>query len=349
MSRPPTSAPAAPTEAQKKSANATLRKFLQRRRQFKVAAAPKSLHEIAQNTPLVADELSPGIVGRWLEKANLINKRILATPKCLQVEETKGGTFTEKIFYVFTTPTTATTACPKSFFFVVKALKAKSAETELKNLQLLQQSPQLRTLSSLRDPNYPQITFSENFYRYQNSAGESHYLLLIHAARGQSLQQIFKTGDSNLQIKAFTAFGHTLGNFNKRFLGENCLLTGGQRLKTCRTINHGDLHPNNVFYDGKYIYFIDTETLARSIRDLTPLFIDILYFYNLPVYYWHADQRKFKYLYAFALGAYLNALTPSKSTQQKMISFLESRTHSKEVAVGFIKKWYTSSVAHKLL
>lgn len=327
-----------PTEAQKQRANATLRKFLQRRRAFKKVAAPKSLDQIAKDANLVADSLTPSIVYRWLRGTDLVNRRILTTPGCVKVEETKGGSFTEKIFYVFY-HRNCDLSTPKKLLFVVKGLKPKSAETELKNLQLLQGSPQLRTLSSLRDPNYPQITFSEDFYRFKTKAGEPRYLLLIHAARGQALQQIFKTGSPELQVQAFTAFGRTLGNFNKYFLaGENCILKGGLSIKACRTINHGDLHPNNVFFDGKYIYFIDTETLARSLRDLTPLFIDILYFYNLPIYKWKVDRVRFTELYVHTLNAYLNVLTPSQTVQQKMRAFLQKYSSSAKVAQHFTRK-----------
>ncbi|UNM05885.1 MAG: hypothetical protein H6925_05140 [Holosporaceae bacterium] len=295
-------------------AEGLVKTMIQRRHAFKKATTT-NLDEVAIETSLVADTLTPQAIKHWLATTNLINTHILKNPSCIEVKTSKGGAYTEDLYQVFYRKN-CNPEGPNKLLFIIKVLSPDSAETELANINLLQNSPELRTLGNLRDPDYPQLTFSEKFYRFRTSNGQKRYLLIIHAAKGQSLYDIAKNGSPTLKVNAFKAFGHTLGNFNRRFLsGENCALKGGTSLSACRTINHGDLHPVNVFFDGKYIYLIDTETLAVSIRERTELLLDIIYFYNLPIYFWKFPKDTFTPYFNIAKKAYLKALTPNVQLQ----------------------------------
>ena len=310
------------TDAQKIKAMSVLQKAIQRRRLSKVANQ-KSLEEIAKPTEIVTDHLTTTTLLAWLKKAS----------------KDKGG-FSESIFYVYYHPE-CNPKKARRLILVIKELKERSAEKELTNLTQLQNSPQLRTLQNFKNPLYPQIVFSEGFYKFKKRDGTPRYLVLIHAARGHSLNQIFKEGTDKQKSEAFKSFGTVLANFNKQFLsGRNCALLGGKSIKSCGTINHGDLHPNNVFFDGKFIYFIDTETLARSLRKPTPLALDLIYFYNLPIYKWHKDYNAYTALFAQTLDSYVTAITKDISLQQEIRGLVYEMIKKENVATRFLKSEY---------
>lgn len=338
-------APAQSASAQK--AAGLFKRALHRRRAAKAAAQPKTLAQITKDIDLVADTLSEDDIQKFLRKAGLINQKMLNMPKCIMVQKASGGgSFTENLFYIFYYPD-CDPRNGKKLLFVVKELKQKSAEQELYNLYQLQNSPELRALGGVKNPNYPQIVFSEDFYRFHTRQGETKYILLIHGARGQSLNDIYQNKTTYDPVQAFRTFGNVLGHFSAAFLrGQNCLLKGGKRIRSCVTINHGDLHPKNVFFDGTYIYFIDTETLARSLRQRTPLGLDLIYFYNMPIYFWtrkltpegfHERLKKFGGLFRHAKHAYVRVLTNKASEQKKLRQFIHHYTRNRKAGEQFIK------------
>lgn len=275
----------------------------------------------------MGDGLSNKNISNFLRKENLINKKLFETPGCLSVESApieNRGNNTEELFFVKYNPSCPKPG-PKKLLFIVKQIPEKEAPLEMKDLNELQKNPKIRQLGNLRDPSLPQITFVENFYPYTLPNGERKYLSLIHSARGRSLFDYMDKGmNSPKTYAAFKKLGEVLGNFYKRFMsGENCKLTGGNSLEACKVMVHGDLHPSNVFYDGKFIYFIDNANMGKSWA--SDLFHDPAFLFALPVFYWGFDFDEHSQLYKEFLNAYLQTLTPDRSLQLEIRDYIIGR------------------------
>ena len=185
------------------------------------------------------------------------------------------------------------------------------------------------------------MTFAENFYSYQSGKrGEFSlkdeedlsYFSLIHAARGASLYDLFeKNPEGPVTYEAFRKLGQVLANFHKRFMtGKNCLLKGGDDINQCFTISHGDLNPGNIFYDRKFIYFIDTETMLKSLQQKTPFIKDATHLYLWPIYTRNWDKELYDKIYEAFLNGYVNQLSTNPLIKDQIIKRIKEEIQNKK-------------------
>ncbi|HLB59675.1 MAG TPA: hypothetical protein VJL87_06310, partial [Bdellovibrionota bacterium] len=275
---------------------------------------------IIQTTGIKGD-LTSEKLKEWLERARLINPKFFQHPNCLTITKGKRGASTKKLFLVKVNPN-CPEAGPSNLVLIIKELPSKLAkwDTEMSNLSILQKYPKLRALGKPRDSSLPQLTFVEDFLSYQDGKGHQNYLTLIHAAKGESLEEmVTKDPQGPETLGAFKKLGEVLANFQKRFMtGKNCLLKGGDDINQCYTISHEDLHPGNVFFDQKtgLIYFIDMETMRRSLERKLPLLKDAIDLYFIPQYDWklpHYDKA-----YNAFFRAYLDQLSTDPAIRLKI-------------------------------
>ncbi|OFW96660.1 MAG: hypothetical protein A2977_01460 [Alphaproteobacteria bacterium RIFCSPLOWO2_01_FULL_45_8] len=315
-----------------------IKRTLKKKREYKKSAteeyekAEKDFFPNTQNTGIRGD-LTVEKLREWLERSGLINRTFFDHPNCLTIKEGgHPGASTQKLFLVRNNPL-CPQAGPQKLVFIIKELSSdpEKAGTEMSNLSILQKSPALRELGKFKDPSLPQLTFTEDFYWYENWKGESSYLTLIHAARGTSLIDLYEEDPQGPKtLKAFEKLGEVLANFHKRFLtGKNCLLKGGQDINQCFTVSHGDLHPVNVFFDGKFIYFIDTETMNHSLEARTPLLKDAAYLFLLPTCYW-GEGNKYKPAYRVFMNSYINHLTDNPVFREKIQAALADKVNQEK-------------------
>ncbi|HCI48779.1 MAG: hypothetical protein A2977_02920 [Alphaproteobacteria bacterium RIFCSPLOWO2_01_FULL_45_8] len=309
-------------------------------------------YRAAQRTDMSAFVQDTGIKGEltvdklrdWLKRSRLINRKFLQNPNCLRIVQVEKkeirGMRTEKLFRVEYNPS-CPNPTPFKLAFIIKELDDFSEETEIPNLYVLQKHPELRVLGNLRDPSLPQMTFAENFYSYQSGKrGEFSlkdeedlsYFSLIHAARGASLYDLFeKNPEGPVTYEAFRKLGQVLANFHKRFMtGKNCLLKGGDDINQCFTISHGDLNPGNIFYDRKFIYFIDTETMLKSLQQKTPFIKDATHLYLWPIYTRNWDKELYDKIYEAFLNGYVNQLSTNPLIKDQIIKRIKEEIQNKK-------------------
>ncbi|HCI49156.1 MAG: hypothetical protein A2621_02280 [Alphaproteobacteria bacterium RIFCSPHIGHO2_01_FULL_41_14] len=280
----------------------------------------------------IRGDLTPSNLKAWLKRARLLNVKLFSHPSCLTVTQTdtKGGSSTAHLFFVRYRPDCARDQ-PFKMAFIIKELPSKKAMREAVNLNVLQRSPYLRELGKVRNPSLPQMTFAEDFYRYYDARGQEKFIVLLHSAKGHSLVEYLRLGNNPQTIQAFKKLGEVLGHFQKRFMGgQNCLLTGGTDLGQCTTIVHGDFHPNNIFYDGKFIYFIDTETMAQSLENRKSFMDDAVRFYALPMYAWRKNSKLYFPLYKVFLEAYVGELSPDPNIRKQIRSAIIDKVRNEK-------------------
>ena len=126
----------------------------------------------------------------------------------------------------------------------------------------------------------PSVALPLAYFSYPGPNGYAlHYIAAMPAAKGKVLCQLVneyrnnKSPQNAERIKrAYKILGTEMANFHKRFMKPV------QGAKIGKTIPHGDFHCFNVFYDeiGGHFTFIDNETMAASLKNLTSPDDDIL-------------------------------------------------------------------------
>lgn len=195
-------------------------------------------------------------------------------------------------------------------------------ETEVKNLTDIRNS---RLREYIMDPARPAVRGEpvlamdvENFIYLVN--GQRKHVSLINLAQGKAVSDIiFGWGKGDVRTEtvqmALRRLGDNIGKIHNHF-------TNGSG----KTYIHGDMHPQNVFYDATHdrIIFIDNETFAESIRTPLDPSIDIIKFYgNLVASFFetHAytkgvDERRFhEVIVKSFVEGYINAAGPEKRNE----------------------------------
>lgn len=233
--------------------------------------------------------LTEDTITRWIKKEKLVNSALLSSPDCLKFNEIKKRDFPGQIFQVYYKPsclarykveklkqgvTKAAYREENKLLFVIKELELGKGLEEISNLQKVQYSPELRKLENIRNPDNLQLTFAEEFYTYRDARGEQRIIILLLPAKGTNIYTLIKE-NSSFSEEALRKFSQTLATFHKKFMKDkDCLLIGGSDLKACKTIIHGDLNPYNAFYSRPFVYWIDLETMANSLRSRKLFSID---------------------------------------------------------------------------
>lgn len=97
----------------------------------------------------------------------------------------------------------------------------------------------------------------------------AHEVTVLRAAEGRSIYSILETGTDAEKQAAATALGRATGAMHRKFADGEVLPTGG-----LRTLIHGDLHPNNAFYDptNEAVTLIDLAGMAHNFAHDPPGF-----------------------------------------------------------------------------
>jgi len=291
----------------------------------------RNLFEVFDRAPDTGMQgnLTPENLKDWLSRSGLLNVKLFKDPSCLTVarNDAMKGSSTQHLFFVTYRPNCAHDQTPKLAFIIKEAADMRD---EVLNLNAIQKNPLIAKLGKLKDPSLPQMTFGEDFYFYMKN-GEKVYFTLLHPAKGNSLWEDFKDRSQNPEraMAAFKKLGEVLGNFQKRFMeGHSCLLTGGTDLDACNTIVHGDLHANNVFYDGKFIYFIDMEGMYNSLEYGRASFTqDPVTLWTQAIAWLHGRTADYLPFYEAFLTSYVNQLSQNPEIRREIKEDIERKTH----------------------
>ncbi len=240
----------------------------------------------------------------------------------ITIKEGKGGSYTGAIFTVYLEKEDGS----KRAVLFLKVSK-KEAVDAWKNLIKIQKSPigRLGTRTSNASTNHlffnknlPIMTWAEKFYAYDDGKGNERTIEVTHAAHGIPVHDIISniniTGDQTLQKMCAKALGKAIGAFQQAFMK----YVNPSDPKTWTTFAHGDLHGNNVFFDKKTsrIYFIDNETMSKSLDNPTNIWDDLGRFTELLMSqflsYNNTKLNQIFYFYTYFIQAYIESFPQDK-------------------------------------
>ncbi len=231
---------------------------------------------LEKNGDLKAEYL-PKLLAEALKGTNLSD---FANNNCLtaQKKETKGSFNTLQLFVIENT-------CKKDNpkFIIKEARDSIKEETNLKNIENF---INIKNTNYYNEQYFPALTLPIAYLGY-NADSVKHNLLLMSFAKGKVFCDFVKEFRDNQTIEnakrietAYYNFGKALSNFHKRFMTK---MSGSKSLIN-NTVNHGDLHCYNIYYneDNNQFTFIDNETMALTINNKQSPSDDILKpFYGL--------------------------------------------------------------------
>lgn len=247
----------------------------------------------------------------------------------VMVKKFKGGSYTGALFAVSTEPQPGK---PGANIFFVKVSNI-NAQQAAQNLTAIQESSVGRLMNAaLRHPTMysklPILTTVEQLFKYQGFDSKQYTIEVTHAARGQCVYDILMKKvptPAPFEEIGFTV-GKAMGSFHCR-----CIRSGDpQDPATWRTITHNDAHPSNMFYyktpHFSRIYFIDNETMAKSLPDPKSILADVVFLIFLPTIYWNKtispNWDNFKPFFRGFLNGY-SAAYPQE-VQQALQVFLKN-------------------------
>ncbi len=222
------------------------------------------------------------------------------------VKESSGGSNTGKIFSVYPKKT------PKK---PILFLKINRTGKDSDNLRKIQKSAVGRLgTKHMGNMNFPIIMSVERFLTFDDKTIE-----ITNSARG--LPAIDLLNDKEHAEDCASAIGTTLANYHLAFMK----FVDPKNPKTWRTAIHGDFHPGNVFFhkakEFSRVYFIDTETIAKSLDKPELINFDLFRFVFQSLFFWgwlvDKDETQWKTItaaYRSFIKSYINAYPEDKRT-----------------------------------
>ena len=142
------------------------------------------------------------------------------------------------------------------------------------------------------------MTFDEASYYYVDNAGSKHYFSILHGAKGMRFSEIWKDYEDKkievgqLQESAY-AIGRALGAFHVYTKKPENIHSPDDFMRYT-PIAHGDFYWQNVFYEFKTqrVYFIDNESMAKSLETPPPVEADFIRFYAHQLFGSYPDRKK---------------------------------------------------------
>jgi hypothetical protein len=218
---------------------------------------------------------------------NYIQKKDNLGKSCVQVTELKEkGENTEKLF-----ETEITKDCLRNSIsfnepdYIVKELK--NGEIESTNLEIIKNAGILKKTNF-----YFKIILPFEIIKYKKqknddlSPDEYTYFSIMEKAKGEDIYKIIETKDEDDIDLAMMAYGKALAQLHLSFIDKDSIPENEEDLinnsiilqHAFKSIVHRDPHWKNVFFNYKnnIISFIDNETMASSIKNHSPISIDIL-------------------------------------------------------------------------
>ncbi len=219
------------------------------------------------------------------------------------------------------------------FFLKISKGSSLAANKPWENLRKIQNSRlgRLGTYQKLNQK-FPIIMMSECFFSYLNQYGDTNIIEVSHAALGKSVISFINQNDKNDRPHlndCAIAVGAALSLFHQAFMTYH---NEGDP-STWRTYSHGDFHVNNVFFkrkndsienDFERGYFIDTESMVRSLACPETIEDDLFSFIFYPLLSWgyldHEDMTdaiwdNIAKFYASFIKAYVTNYPTKKQVQ----------------------------------
>ncbi len=241
---------------------------------------PKSTFKQEYNGETHYDLLSDKLYSS-IDEPSMPNLQSILNPDCVAIEDKadKGGAYTTSLFFLWVKPSCLDSSLADDFKLklIIKALN-KGLE-EVINLKTVESSI-ISKLGAIKG--MPKLALTVTFFKYRpDGADEDTYFSIIHTAKGLPLYEIIK-GSKEEANTAFSAFGSAIGKLHNKYMQPETMIgksrdpnetlkelstNQDKRFDYYKTYTHGDLHWNNVFYDGASndVVLIDNETFADSL------------------------------------------------------------------------------------
>lgn len=253
-------------------------------------------------------------------------------------ELSQGGSFTGKLFIA---------KKPKTdiIVFFIK-ISNDQAKTAWENLRAIQTSKIGRLgRAAISNRNLPIITNVESFIKYTTAEGNERTIEVTHAAGGKPVSYYIFDASSAQNLSGIAEMvGAALGSFHTAFMHYN----EPTNPATWTTYLHGDFHFNNAFVkytpEIKRVYFIDNETMAKSLKKQQPIDWDVAYFIFHPILSWkkiresnEAEWYKLLSFYTHFIKGYIGVYAPEK--QQLITSYLKEVIEKRFImASNYVRK-----------
>ncbi len=189
------------------------------------------------------------------------------------IKKESGGSYTGIIF----SASHVVTGTLKKVFFL--KVSNNNAFESWKNLQKIQQS-KIGQFYGCQTSCSPIITSVEKFFIYKDTENKNHTIEVTHAAKGESASTIMLSAALQDE-KNWCAreIGAALATFHRAFMSYHHVFLP----ESWRTFTHGDFHQGNVFFhktkDFSRVFFIDNETMAKSLDNPQPIADDVVHFF----------------------------------------------------------------------
>lgn len=171
--------------------------------------------------------------------------------------------------------------------YYIKKLSTQLGNEEAQNLIILESN--LKTLIP-KLPNKLFINIPLGIFLYQNEMSQFQIITIAKAADGIELSEIFKKYYEELRFdEAFSLvkkLGRIISSLHMTFMDKTKIpsnflptfIDDASNGSIYPTINHGDSHFGNIFYDFKSDVFtyIDAEGFGRSLKAPSSIFLDLI-------------------------------------------------------------------------
>jgi|GEM_PF-2789942 len=253
-------------------------------------------------------------------------------------EPKPGGSYSEAIYFINVNPHylakghTQTHYVLKKNKWAFKKVDSRDQNTPVKELIDLQKV-QAYIIPKLSKSEHAKISAIGNSAFYLDEKGEKLYFVVLDTADGQPVIELFNKFANtdqkkwhNIMFSAGKALGelHWLLSDQEQFKKINI---NDLKLSDIKTIPHGDLHLNNIFYDDKNnsVTFIDTGSMADSVREKKSPEAEFSYFFGITKYLHTLGRYDFNKLnedFASFADGYAQGFSKNKELQEKIKNIL---------------------------
>jgi tRNA A-37 threonylcarbamoyl transferase component Bud32 len=254
------------------------------------------------------------------------------------------GAFSEAIYVVVVNPKYLTEGHTKTNYVIKKnkwfsenmKITKRDQNTPAKELIDLKKV-QAYIVPKLSTARYAKIATIGNSLFYLDKKGAKQYFVVLEAADGRTVFDLFDAyaKDSHNQEKwdkIMFNVGRAVGELHQALSDQKGNKGVAQDFRTIKdfsdfkTIPHGDLHMQNIFYDegNETVTFIDTGSMADTLKSKGSPVTDLVRFFTFTKYLQkiHYDFNKInRDLVRFADG-YSKGFTGNEATQKKVEEFV---------------------------